>query len=323
MINNLKKYKTLLKQKVVTVTLNPAIDKHWIVNSLKINNVGRINEVIDSAGGKGLNETRVLHYLKSNVIATGILAGHNGKYFIELLNKQGIKHNFYILNHDNTRICVNITGQQDHSQSELLEPGPYLTKKDIDGFIKHFKQVICNAKIVSIAGGIPKGISPTIYQKLIDICKNKKIKVFVDTSGESLKHALLSKPNFIKPNVDEIAQLLNKTKFSEKEAIAFAKKQVKNGIENFVLSLGAKGAILITRHRTIHAIPPKHQVINTVGCGDSLVGGFIFAELLEFQDWQKIYLSTMISTASSMTKGTAEIDIKDFSKSCPKIKFLK
>jgi tagatose 6-phosphate kinase len=185
--------------------------------------------------------------LKANIVATGILAGQNGKYFLELLNRENIKNDFYMAKSGNTRICVNIAGEVDHSQSELLEPGPQISKQDLANFINHFEKVIKDAKLVSIAGGTPKGVDVSIYSKLIDICKKQKIKVFVDTSGQTLKHALLSKPDFVKPNVDEIAQLLNKTNFSEKQAIDFAKKQVELGVKNFVLSLGSKGAILVTK----------------------------------------------------------------------------
>ena len=310
-------------QKIITVTLNPAIDKRWLVDSLKQNTVSRIKEVVDTAGGKGLNETRVLSLLKANVIATGILAGYNGKYFVDLLNNEQIKHDFYIVKNGNTRICVNISGTKDDSQSELLEPGPQLTKSDIDAFTKHFRKIIKGAKLVSIAGGIPKGVSPTIYQELINICKKQKIKIFVDTSGNALKYALLSKPDFVKPNVDEIAQLLNKTNFSEKEAITFAKQQVKLGIKNFVLSLGSRGAILITKEKCIHAIPPKHKVINTVGCGDTLVAGFIFAELNNYSPIDKITFATSLSTAASLTPGTAEVHLKDLPKCLPKLKVWK
>jgi tagatose 6-phosphate kinase len=204
-----------------------------------------------------------------------------------------------------------------------LEPGPTLTKKDVNGFINHFKKLINGAYLVSVAGGIPKGVGTNIYQKIINICKQRKIKIFVDTSGQPLKSALLSKPDFVKPNVDEIAQLLNKTKFSEKEAIAFAKKEVKNGIKNFVLSLGGKGAVLVGDEISYHAIPPKHEVINTVGCGDTLVAGYIFAELCNFAPSKKIAFATGIATASSMTKGTAEVHLKDIPKCLPKIKIIK
>lgn len=323
MISNKINFKEKLKQKIVTVTLNPAIDKRWIVDRFKSNTVARVKQVIDTAGGKGLNETRVLHYLKVNVVATGILAGEYGNYFLNLLNKEKIKHDFYVLKHDNTRICVNISGQHDHSQSELLEPGPHLTKQDINGFINHFKKVIKGAKLVSIAGGIPKGVEPSIFKKLINICQQQKIKVFVDTSGESLKQALIAKPNFVKPNVDEIAQLLNKTNFNVNQALTFAKQHVKNGIENFVLSLGSRGAILLNNQNIYHAIPPKHKVVNTVGCGDTMVAGFIFTEILGLTPIQKIYFATAISTASSMTSGTAEVHLQDICKSWPKLKILK
>jgi tagatose 6-phosphate kinase len=313
------KLSNIKKHKIVVVTLNPAIDKRWIVDAFKPNTVARVKEVIDSAGGKGVNEARVLHTLGLNVINTGILAGDNGKMLTTLLDKENIKHNFYFMPQGQTRICVNVGGVKDKSQSELLEPGPHVSQIDKDKFINHFKKVINGAKLVSVAGGLPKGINVSFYGELIHICKQQKIKIFIDTSGEALKYSLTCLPNFVKPNVDEIQQLLNKTKFTEKQAIQFAKQQVHKGIDNFVLSLGGRGAILINKNSFYHVMPPKHQVVNTVGCGDTLVAGFIAGELLGLPDKDKISFATACAAAASLTKGTAELHLSDIDKMWPTI----
>ncbi|MDR1234751.1 MAG: 1-phosphofructokinase family hexose kinase [Mycoplasmataceae bacterium] len=312
-------FKSIKNKKVLTVTLNPAIDKQWSVKSLEIGEVNRINQVSNSAGGKGLNEARALHQLGINVVVTGIIAGENGSYLMRALDKEKIKHQFYKLQYGQTRICVNANNVVNHQITELLEPGPTVNKTDANKFLIFFQKLIKGFDIVSLAGSLPHGLEPMFYGKLIKICHKQKIEVFLDTSGASLIDNLINKPNFVKPNVDEIRQLLKRKNFSKKQAIDFAKEQVKNGISNFVISLGEDGALLITKQGIYHAIPPKHLIVNTVGCGDTLVAGFLACELLEASSEQKITFATGLATNASTTKGTAEINLKTLNDHFPKV----
>jgi tagatose 6-phosphate kinase len=289
------------------------------MKDFQVNKVNRVASVIDSAGGKGLNEARVLHTLGLNVVATGILAGDSGKYFTKLITKEGIKHSFHYIPHGETRTCINMYDGVNKTQSEMLEPGPALTKNDTKDFVAHFKKIIKGAALVSLCGGIPKGIKPNIYVQLINICKANHITVFLDTSGNNLKQGLTALPDLVKPNVDEIAQLLNRKNFTVEEAVSFAKTQVNKGIKNFVLSLGGKGALLLTKQGVDRATPPKHQVVNTVGCGDTMVAGFIVGELLNLKNKDKLAFATAISTQSSTTEGTAEIITSKIDSCYPKI----
>jgi tagatose 6-phosphate kinase len=186
--------------------------------------VNRIKEVNDSAGGKGLNETRILHQLKLDVTATGIIAGQNGDHLIDALNREGIKHNFYKLSYDQTRICVNANDYKNHKITELLEPGPTIKEQDTLTFLAFFKKLVKGFDIVSLAGSLPNGLKPNFYGKLISICRAQKIKVFLDTSNQALIQNLSSKPDFIKPNIDEIRQIMKVKDFNQAKAITFAKR---------------------------------------------------------------------------------------------------
>ncbi|GHU31149.1 tagatose-6-phosphate kinase [Bacilli bacterium] len=289
------------------------------MKDFQVGEVNRVASVIDSAGGKGLNEARVLHTLGLKVIATGILAGDSGKYFTKLITKEGIKHNFYCAAHGETRTCINMYDSINKTQSEMLEPGPTLTKQDIRHFITHFQKLIKGAALVSLCGGIPKGADSNIYIQLIKICQQQHIKVFLDTSGDNLKKGLTALPDLVKPNVDEIAQLLNRKNFTVDEAITFAQSQVDKGIKNFVLSLGSKGALLLTKKAINRATPPNHEIQNTVGCGDTMVAGFIVGELLNLSSTDKLAFATAISTQSSMTEGTAEVIVSKIDACYPKM----
>jgi tagatose 6-phosphate kinase len=250
-----------------------------------------------------------LHQLKLDVTATGIIAGGNGTFLKSALDQEGIKHHFYELKNGETRICVNACGSSE-GITEILEPGPTISKQDANKFLIFFKKLIRKFHLISFAGSLPKGLESNFYSKLIKICHEQKTIVFLDTSGEALIKNLNAKPAFVKPNVDEIRQLLKQETFTKQQAIVFAKKYVEKGIKNFVVSLGGDGALLIVKDAVYHAIPPKHRVVNTVGCGDTLVAGFIAAELLNVKPSQKILIATALATNASTTEKTAELNLK-------------
>jgi tagatose 6-phosphate kinase len=311
-------FSKIKNKKILTVTLNPAIDKQWWLDDLQMGEVNRVLKVNNTAGGKGLNEARVLHQLKLNVTVSGIIAGGNGASLKMLLDNEGIKHNFFEIKNGETRVCVNAC-IKNQKITEMLEPGPIVSATDANKFLFFFKSIISKYDIVSFAGSLPKGLEPNFYGKLIQICHSKKVTVFLDTSGEALIQNLNTLPVFVKPNVDEIRQLLKQKTFTNQQAITFAKKYVSKGIKNFVVSLGGDGALLVTHNAIYHAVPPKHKVVNTVGCGDTLVAGFIAAELLNVDPSQKILIATALATNASTTEKTAELNLKTLNQDLPKV----
>src|SRR5699024_4647147 len=118
------------------------------------------------------------------------------------------------------------------------------------------------------------GMGKDIYQKMIDIIKSKGKKVILDTSGEFLENGIKSCPTMVKPNQDEMELLFHVKIQSREEMLFYAKKIFEKGIPYVVVSLGGDGALLICKEGVYHGKPPKIKVVNTVGCGDSMVGAF-------------------------------------------------
>lgn len=282
---------------ITTVTLNASIDKAYhMQGSIQNGEVMRVAACRNSAGGKGLNVARVAKICDSEVKATGMVGGFNGAYLEALLDKDKIRHQFFHIKGE-TRSCINILDET-YGSTEYLEPGCQVSKDECEEFLENvFPGIIKGSDVVTISGSAPKGIDSDIYEKMIRIVKKQGMEVVLDTSGEFLKNALKAKPTMVKPNKDEI-EMLFQVKISGVEEIkTYAEKIYEMGIPYVVISLGKDGAMMVCKDGIFQAIPPKLTVINTVGCGDSMVGAFAVA--IEHNFTSETALKYAVSVASA------------------------
>ena len=169
-----------------------------------------------TAGGKGLNVSRVLLQLGDDVLATGLLGGHMGAYMAELMDADGVKNDFVPIAGE-TRICLNIL--HEGNQTELLESGPQIAPAELEAFTAKFAELAAKADVVTLSGSLPRGVDAGYYAELVKIAEEAGTKVLLDTSGASLEAALESdaKPELVKPNLTEINGLLS-TSFTTDDA---------------------------------------------------------------------------------------------------------
>lgn len=260
---------------ILTITLNPSVDISYKLDSLHLNEVNRCYRVIKTAGGKGLNVTRVIRLAGENVCATGFLGGTTGKFIENVLNENNINHQFISIQGE-TRHCIAIL--HNGKQTEILEAGPCITEEESSTFIENYKIIIDNFDVIVASGSLPIGLDSSFYQKLINIANEKGKKFILDTSGEALAEGLKANPYLIKPNKDELSKLLNTEITSiqdAKEAINHLKKQF--DIEYIIVSLGEKGAVGFHGGKFYISTPPKVRAVNPVGSGDSMIAGFAIA----------------------------------------------
>lgn len=192
---------------ILTVTMNPAVDISYVLPGFELNTVNRVTVVGKTAGGKGLNVTRVIHLMNQPVLATGVIGGTVGDFIETALGQEQIQHDF-LKTTLASRNCIAIL--HNGAQTEILEEGPTLTKVEITGFLAKFTELLSTAKLVTISGSLPKGPSPYMYQQLIALAQEKNVKVLLDCSGTPLREAISgnSRPYLIKPNQDELIYLL-------------------------------------------------------------------------------------------------------------------
>ncbi|MDO4670743.1 MAG: hexose kinase [Aerococcus sp.] len=263
---------------ILTVTLNPSIDISYPLEHLQVDDVNRIKNVGRTAGGKGLNVSRVVNELGEDVLATGFVGGHYGEELKHLLDGNQISHDFTAIAGD-TRECIAIL-HDGGNQTEILEAGPTITAEEQAAFMKNFTRLIEKADVVAMSGSLPQGLKPSFYAELIALCHEKGVKALLDTSNASLEASIHAKdkPYLIKPNESELEALLGKSITNGDELKQCLESDLLSTIECVVVSLGKGGALGKFGNRYFKAnIPTLDNVVNPVGSGDSTIAGFAVA----------------------------------------------
>ncbi len=292
---------------ITTVTLNASIDKAYqMTQTIENGTVMRVASCRNSAGGKGLNVARVIKLCEADVQATGLCGGFNGAYLKSLLKEDGVVDQF-VETAAETRSCINIL-DPGYGSTEYLEPGKEVTKEEQETFLKAFEEIIKDSTVVTLSGSAPKGLDGDIYAKLIEIAKAAGKKVILDTSGALLKEGIKALPTMVKPNKDEIEALYDIKVNSREDVIEYAQKIYESGIENVVVSLGGDGAMVVCSEGMFQGLPPKVDVVNTVGCGDSMVGAFAVAFERGMNPQESLKYAVAVATANAMSPNTGNFD---------------
>ncbi|MFI3207151.1 MAG: 1-phosphofructokinase [Clostridia bacterium] len=307
---------------ILTVTLNTAIDKQYIIDEMKPKTVMRVLEVIDSAGGKGLNVSRVASLGDEKVTAMGFVGGKAGERFLGLIDDQNIDVAFTFADGE-TRNCINVRDNVTGKSTEFLEPGFVIKEDDMKKFIEDYKAKLPSADMVTICGSMPKGLPVDFYKTLIEIAKEFGKEVILDTSGDALKVSLAAGPWLVKPNTDEIKQILNVDIDNMDEIIEAAHKIRAIGPKNVAVSLGKDGVLVVTENGVYRGETPDIPVVNTVGCGDSMVAGFAVGQSRGWSMEKTIAYAVAVSTANALSLGTGTYKKEDLERVTPLCKAYK
>lgn len=292
---------------ITTVTLNASIDKAYYMEKIIENGtVMRVAAVRNTAGGKGLNVARNVKLCGEKVHATGLVGGYNGKYLESLLKKDEITYEFEHIKGE-TRSCINILDPK-YRSTEYLEPGCEVSEEEEESFLAHFPEIIKDSDVVTLSGSVPKGISKEIYRKLVELAKESGKQVILDTSGDLLEHGMEGRPSMVKPNQDELELLFHTKIESREQVISYAKEIHAKGIPYVVISLGGEGALLVCDKGVFQGIPPKVEVENTVGCGDSMVAAFAVAFSRKYEPKEALAYAVSVATANAMSPNTGDFD---------------
>lgn len=306
---------------ITTITFNPSIDRMYRVSSMNIGEVQRVVSAKATAGGKGINVTKVCKILQEEPMAMGFLGGYNGEFIKEELRKLDIKNKFTKINQE-TRNCLNII-TDDKVSTEFLEKGPILEDGDLEKFENDIKEVIKNTKILVASGSYCKNIPLDYYEKIGNLCRENNVKFILDTSGEPLKVALKSNPYLIKPNTDEIKQLLNIDIESRDEVISAGKKLIEMGAENVCISLGKDGMIYLNAEEVYEVKVPKIEAVNTVGSGDSTIAGFSVGILRGYEIEDLLKLSNACGISNALNIETGFVSLEEVEKYKDLVKVIK
>lgn len=289
---------------VFTVTLNPAIDYKMTVGELKIGAVNRASGETLTAGGKGINVSKILNELDVENTALFFAAGRTGDMLVEAVKEDGINCDFVGLDSGMTRINVKIGAAE---ETEINGTGPSPAQDDVNA-LKNRLEAINDGDTLVLAGSVPKSLGTDVYADILEGLKDRKINVVVDAEGELLTNTLSYNPFLIKPNINELAAIFGKKPETLEEIQSMAEKLVERGARNVLVSMGADGAALVNENIKLYREAPKGKVISTTGSGDSMVAGFIagFGEKGHTEDGFKLGLAA--GSASAFCAGLAGRD---------------
>jgi 1-phosphofructokinase len=290
----------------LTITLNPAIDRTITIPNFQAGKVNRVQGEYLNAGGKGVNVASSLADAGHKVAVTGFLGRENMTVFERLFARKRISDHFVRLEGE-TRVGIKITDPVLKETTDINFPGAEPLPSDLAALRSAVDQI--DAEWFVIAGSLPPGVETTIYRDLTQSLKTRGRKVALDTSGETLNHAIEALPAFIKPNIHELEGLVGRALPSREAVVAAARELVARGIEMVVVSMGEQGACFIGAEGVIFATPPTIEVRSTVGAGDAMVAGVLSAKLRGLPLADVARLSTAFSVrAIGKLDGDVSID---------------
>ena len=260
---------------ILTLTINPAVDRNVTVDRLAFEDRGYILSRNESAGGRGINASSVIHSFGGKTIAVAVSGGEAGKLFQSLTKSAGFPMHLVPIENE-MRTNLTITDKQGLTV-KLNELGPPLSVKELDSIALTVEKHLDKAAWFMICGSVPPGVPPHFYNHLLDLAHKKKVKTLLDTDGDALMHGLEAEPTVVGPNQQEAERLLNRALITRTHLVEAVERIHGMGAKSVVLSLGSRGAIGKTDRELIEAVPPRIDAVCPIGAGDALAAAFTWA----------------------------------------------
>ena len=297
------------KHQIITLTINPSLDKSTHFKGLVAEQKMRCEKPRYDAGGGGINVSKAISKLGGSSLCVFTSGGSPGEMLEELIQEAGIESQA-LKTKNWTRENFIALDNATKSQYRFGFPGNELSESEIEILLTIVKEFQTDYLVIS--GSLNEGLPTDFYSKIAQIAKASGIKVIVDTSGEALQKVLETGVYLVKPNIGELAKLIGVDRLELLDVEKAAKTLIEKGsAEIIVVSLGAEGAILITKDTTEFVAAPKVEKKSTVGAGDSMVGGMVWALSQNKTLKEVIHMGVSCGTAATMNEGTQLFKVED------------
>ena len=310
--------------KVLTVTLNPALDRIMFIKNFEINKLHRVpsfDESILSPGGKGVNVSVALAKLGIPSVATGFLGGYMGRILIEELRKVSnlITTNFVFIK-DETRENIAIIDEANHTITEINSPGPRIDEIDLEHLIRRYTMSLSRVEVVVISGSMPESLTSDVYVKLVKIAKEKGKTIFMETRDKhiSVMYREGVIPDFVKPDFRMEYSLLGEELKELDDFISQGRKLIEAGAKLVVLSYQIDKDIIIVEDGA-WIIKPKVgvDISHVLGTGDTYTAAMVYRYLNGVGDALDIgrygYVAALAKTKKARKEPPSLQEIEEFS----------
>lgn len=295
--------------KVVTITLNPALDLTGNLATLNQGSVSLVESGSLHAAGKGVNVAKVLSDLGAEVTVTGFLGSDNQELFCQLFDQMGAQDRFVRVS-GSTRINVKLV-EHSGEVSDINFPGVEVNAEAITQFESELDSLMKTHDYFVFAGSLPRGITAEQCANWVAHLQQNGKRVLFDSSRDALAKGLDSKPWLIKPNDEELAQFVGRHLETQQQCMEAAESLSDKGIQNIVVSMGAEGVLWLEDNQWLQATPPAMNVVSTVGAGDTLVAGLCWGHMQSLSKRELLSFATALSALAVSQVGVGVPNIEE------------
>lgn len=288
---------------IITVSMNPAIDKTVEIGKLIPGGLNRIRKVEYDAGGKGINVSKTIRELGGESIATGFLGGNAGKTIENVLNEKNIRNDFVWVEGE-TRTNTKVF-EENGEVTELNEPGPVIGEEEMKALMDKLAGYANEEALFILAGSIPSGVDKHVYAEITRLVHAKGGKVLLDADGELFRNSLAASPDMIKPNRVELEEYAGiDYRASDEEVLGLARELLGKGMETVAVSMGKSGAMLVRKGYEVKCPALSVKAHSTVGAGDAMVAALAYSWDQHLDNEKTVRLCIATSAGAVTTVGT-------------------
>lgn len=291
---------------IVTLTINPAIDRNVTVDRLVFEDRAYILSTRESPGGRGINASWVIHAFGGETLAIATKGGRAGDRFAEMLKTACSNGPYFEFAPMRNEIRTNLTiSDRQGLTIKLNEIGSPLGPDELEAVECLVSARIEGAAWLMLCGSIPPGVPPDFYYRLIRMARSRGVKTLLDTDGDALLRGLDAQPTAVAPNQAEAERLLNRALITRSHFLEAAERIRAMGAESVVLSLGSRGAVGSSPGLVVEAIPPRIEAVCPIGAGDALAAAFTWAMSRSNDFPDAVRWGVAGGTASAMLPGVS------------------
>ncbi|MBQ7565635.1 MAG: 1-phosphofructokinase [Oscillospiraceae bacterium] len=294
---------------ILTVCLNPAVDRTVSVEMLTVDGVNRVVTSRRDPGGKGINVAKMVAALGGDTLSVGVVGGSTGEYIKQQLDELGVRHD-YVVRDRATRTNLKIMDVCRRTMTELNEPGAPVTEEELAQVWQKIEAAVKPGDIVALSGANPPGMAEDVLAKWITALREKGITTALDTVGAPMRLGIAAKPTLIKPNREELSEFFGEPLHYQRDILAAAREILERGVERVVVSMGGEGALFVTADEVLfgHGLPVK--VGSTVGSGDAMLAALLYG-MQRGDSWELTAKRSLAAgTANAMTEGSQTPEIE-------------
>lgn len=285
---------------IYTITTNPAIDYILRFDKFEDGATIRASEDEKYPGGKGIMASKILHNLGEKPVNLGFVGGFIGEYIANSIRDLGLDEKFVRIK-ENSRINVKLKYDK---ETEINAKGPKISKEEVEKFFDSLKEIE-KGDVIVISGSLPYSLDSDFYKKVIE---KTEADFTIDIADKKLLDYLAYKPLLVKPNEEELGKIFQ-TEINDENLVEYARKLNELGAKNVIVSLGAKGSIFVDENHVYRAKPIEGKLVNSVGAGDSMVGGFVYGMVNNFEKIDAYKLAVACGTATAFSPDIANRDM--------------